>query len=170
MLARWQTAGERWLTATRRTTRVVSGGAALKVDALADTLTFHAVEEMEYRGRAAAQWVAQAPVRVLESQVRGARGAEGGIEAGLLVSRVVDLDNGQTLAVQVGAFSERERAERVSLEAASTGPSQVIPLQRDGRTLFRVTVGPLADEEAAALVRRRLGMLGYEDARVISAP
>ncbi|WP_059415738.1 flagellar biosynthesis protein FlhF [Cupriavidus basilensis] len=100
MLARWQTAGERWLTATRRTTRVVSGGAALKVDALADTLTFHAVEEMEYRGRAAAQWVAQAPVRVLESQARGARGAEGGIEAGLLVSRVVDLDNGQTLAVQ----------------------------------------------------------------------
>jgi flagellar biosynthesis protein FlhF len=98
-LARWQPAGERWLAAARKTTRVVSGGAAVKLDALAETLTFHVVEDMDYRGRDAVQWIAQAPVRVLEGQARGTRGAEGGIEAGLLVSRVVDRDNGQTLAV-----------------------------------------------------------------------
>ncbi len=63
-------------------------------DALAETLTFHAVQDMDYRGRDAVQWIAQSPVRVLEGQARGARaGAEGGIEAGLLVSRVLGLRN-----------------------------------------------------------------------------
>ncbi|MGT2490002.1 hypothetical protein ACU4GD_04355 [Cupriavidus basilensis] len=46
-LARWQQAGERWLAAARKTTRVVSGGAAVKLDALAETLTFHAVEDID---------------------------------------------------------------------------------------------------------------------------
>ncbi|MDF3831665.1 flagellar biosynthesis protein FlhF, partial [Cupriavidus basilensis] len=99
-LARWQQAGERWFAAARKTTRVASGGAAAKLDALAETLTFHAVEDIDYRGRDAVQWIAQGPVRVLEGQARGTRGAaEAGIEAGLLVSRVVDRENGQTLAV-----------------------------------------------------------------------
>ncbi|WP_237717293.1 hypothetical protein [Cupriavidus basilensis] len=78
---------------------MASGGAAVKLDALAETLTFHAVQDMDYRGRDAVQWIAQSPVRVLEGQARGTRGAEGGTEAGLLVSRVVDRENGQTLAV-----------------------------------------------------------------------
>ncbi|MGO4815160.1 hypothetical protein AB4156_37235, partial [Cupriavidus sp. 2MCAB6] len=115
-LARWQQAGERWLATARKTTRVVSGGAAVKLDALAETLTFHAVEDMDYRGRDAVQWIAQTPVRVLEGQARGTRGAaESGIEAGLLVSRVVDRENGQTLAVHYLLCDPALSAEGVQL-------------------------------------------------------
>lgn len=101
VLQRWQGAGERWLAGARKTTRVLCDGAAWKLDALGDTLTFHAVDEVELRGRAAMLWVAQASVRVIEGQTRGARPAQadGGIDAGLLVVRAIDRDNGQTLAV-----------------------------------------------------------------------
>jgi flagellar biosynthesis protein FlhF len=100
-LTRWQTAGERWLATARKTTRVVCDGAAWKLDALADTLTFHAIGETQVRGRDALQWVAQASVRVVEAQHRPAKGAsaDGGIDAALVVSRAIDRENGQTLAV-----------------------------------------------------------------------
>jgi flagellar biosynthesis protein FlhF len=100
-IARWQQDGQRWLAAARKTTRVVCGGSAWKLDALAETLTFHAHGDAIVRGRDAVQWLAQASVRVLEGAVRGARGAapEGGVEAGLLVSRAIDRETGQTLSV-----------------------------------------------------------------------
>jgi rare lipoprotein A len=72
--------------------------------------------------------------------------------------------------VQVGAFSERARADRVALEVSAAGPSQVTAVQRGGATLYRVTVGPLADANAAETVRGRVGGLGYDGAQVIAAP
>jgi flagellar biosynthesis protein FlhF len=100
-LARWQTAGERWLAAGKKGTRVICDGTAWKLDALADTLTFHAIGETQVRGRDALQWVAQAAVRVVDGQHRPAKGAgaDSGIDAALVVSRAIDRENGQTLAV-----------------------------------------------------------------------
>lgn len=101
VLQRWQTANERWLAGARKTTRVVCDGTAWKLDALADTLTFHAADEVAVRGRPAILWVAQANVRVVEAQARASRAAagDGGIDAGLLVVRAVDRDSGNTLDV-----------------------------------------------------------------------
>lgn len=96
----WHSAGERWLASARKTTRVICDGTAWKVEALADTLTFHALGETQVRERDAMLWVAQTQVRTIESQVRATRAsAEGGLDAGLLVARAIDRETGQTLAV-----------------------------------------------------------------------
>ncbi|MGY8525713.1 flagellar biosynthesis protein FlhF [Paracidovorax citrulli] len=96
----WQNAGERWLASARKTTRVICDGTAWKVEALAETLTFHALGETQVRERDAMLWVAQTQVRTIESQVRATRAsAEGGLDAGLLVARAIDRETGQTLAV-----------------------------------------------------------------------
>ncbi len=100
-LQRWQSSGERWLASARKSARVLCDGTAWKLDALADTLTFHAQGELRWRERDAVQWIAQTRVRVVEGQARAARGAasEGGIEAVLLAVRTIERDSGQTLAV-----------------------------------------------------------------------
>jgi flagellar biosynthesis protein FlhF len=104
-LARWQQLGERWVAGTRKTTRVIADGLANKLDTIADTLTFHAGGDVTCRDRAAAQWLAHCLVRIPEGQVRtAARGrgnaAEAGIEACLVVSRMIDHETGDTLAVE----------------------------------------------------------------------
>lgn len=104
-LARWQQLGERWIAGTRKTTRVIAEGLANKLDTVADTLTFHAVGDVTCRDRAAAHWLAHCPVRIPEGQVRtAARGrgnaAEAGIEACLVVSRMIDHETGDTLSVE----------------------------------------------------------------------
>ena len=63
--------------------------------------------------------------------------------------------------VQVGAFSDRARAEHVAREVASAGAAHVDALQRGGATLYRVTLGPLADPRAAESARGHLESLGY---------
>jgi flagellar biosynthesis protein FlhF len=105
MLARWQQLGERWVAGTRKTTRVIADGLANKLDTIADTLTFHAVGDTTWRDRDAVHWLGQCIVRIPEGQVRtAARGrtnaAEAGIEACLVVSRLVDCETGDTLAVE----------------------------------------------------------------------
>ncbi|EON18285.1 flagellar biosynthesis regulator FlhF [Cupriavidus sp. GA3-3] len=96
-LARWQQAGERWVASARKTARVVSAGAAWKLDALADTLTFHAVGEDTVREREAVRWLASAEVRVPDSPVRGKGTPEGGIDACLVVARLADRATGELL-------------------------------------------------------------------------
>ena len=100
VLARWQQGGERWLARARKGARMLSGGAAWKVEALAETLTFHAVGELHEQGCDAVQWLAQVPVRVPDGplQRRAGRGnADGGTDACLLVSRLVERDSGRLL-------------------------------------------------------------------------
>jgi len=89
-MARWQQTGERWVAGARKTARVIRGGTAWKLDALAQTLTFHAVGELQVRGRDAVQWLAVADVRVPEGPVRHRGAPEGGIDACLVVARMVD--------------------------------------------------------------------------------
>jgi flagellar biosynthesis protein FlhF len=96
-LTRWQQSGERWVAAARKTARVICGGTAWKLDALAETLTFHAVGEVPVRGREAVQWLAMTEVRVPEGPVRGRGAPEGGIDAHLVIARTVDYASGELL-------------------------------------------------------------------------
>ncbi|SDD62450.1 flagellar biosynthesis protein FlhF [Cupriavidus sp. YR651] len=103
-LARWHQLGERWVAGTRKTTRVIADGMANKLDTIADTLTFVAIGDTTWRDRDAVHWLGHCMVRIPEGQVRtAARGranaAEGGSEACLVVSRLVDRDTGDMLAV-----------------------------------------------------------------------
>lgn len=105
-LARWQQLGERWVAGTRKTTRVIADGAANKLDAIADTLTFLAIGDTTCRDRDAVHWLGHCMVRVPEGQVRAAargraqNGAEAGTEACLVVSRLVDRETGEMLSVE----------------------------------------------------------------------
>lgn len=104
-LERWQQTGERWVAGTRKTTRVIANGLANKLDAIADTLTFHAIGDVTCRDRDAVHWLGHCPVRIPEGQVRTAArgrgtGAEAGTDACLVVSRMVDRDSGDTLSVE----------------------------------------------------------------------
>nr|WP_315595961.1 flagellar biosynthesis protein FlhF [uncultured Cupriavidus sp.] len=105
-LARWQQLGERWVAGTRKTTRAIADGLANKLDTIADTLTFHAIGDVSCRDRDAVHWLAHCLVRIPDSQVRTAararanNGAESGIEACLVVSRMVDQESGDTLSVE----------------------------------------------------------------------
>jgi rare lipoprotein A len=72
-------------------------------------------------------------------------------------------------AVQAGAFSHADSADRVAATLKAAGRTSVRPLERDGRTLYRVLVGPWPDQDAAAAARSQVAELGFSDAKVIAA-
>jgi rare lipoprotein A len=81
--------------------------------------------------------------------------------------RAQDQDGG--FLIQVGAFSERANAERVAARVASAGQARVLPLDRNGGRLYRVTVGGgWRDAQSASAARAQVAALGFADAMVIS--
>lgn len=75
--------------------------------------------------------------------------------------------NPGTLWVQAGAFGSAQNAERMRARLAGVGPTSTSQVQRDGRPLWRVRVGPArtvaeADRLLAASVRA-----GAADARIV---
>ncbi len=75
---------------------------------------------------------------------------------------------GDAMYIQAGVFADHENARRrlESLLAAGIELASLDELQRDGRALHRVRVGPLASVEEFDLRMRRLRELGIEDARL----
>lgn len=69
---------------------------------------------------------------------------------------------------QVGAFGTEQEANRVRAELALLGlTSQVEPARMsDGRTLYRVRVGPYPSQQAAQAARARLQSAGYQPVMV----
>ncbi len=63
--------------------------------------------------------------------------------------------------VQVGAFSDRENASRVSAEVAEAGPVSIDVRAGGSSELHRVRLGPFDTAEAAAAAQARLVQLGY---------
>lgn len=71
--------------------------------------------------------------------------------------------------VQVGAFSEQERAHAVTrdLERAGIGPIQTEPTQTDAGRVWRVRLGPVADTGAAIALVDRVLELGFGPPRYV---
>jgi rare lipoprotein A len=72
-------------------------------------------------------------------------------------------------SVQVGAFATQSGADRAAARLASAGGAQIVPLQRNGATLYRVVVGSFSDPAAAGETRARVIDMGFTDARVVGA-
>ncbi|MBV9510119.1 MAG: septal ring lytic transglycosylase RlpA family protein [Caulobacteraceae bacterium] len=72
-------------------------------------------------------------------------------------------------AIQAGAYSSRAAADRVAAQLAEAGEAQVLAVQRNGETLYRVTVGAFPNPAAAAEARARVIAGGFSDARVVQA-
>jgi len=72
-------------------------------------------------------------------------------------------------SVQAGAFATQSSADRAAARLAGAGSAQIVPLQRNGATLYRVVVGTFPDASAAGETRARVMAMGFADARVIGA-
>ena len=72
------------------------------------------------------------------------------------------------LAVQVGAFGSEDAANRMVRELQSKGfDAYLSPVERGGKTLQRVRVGPARDAATAAATAERLKQIGYGSAVVV---
>ena len=69
--------------------------------------------------------------------------------------------------VQVGAFVDRTKADRLRTELASLGPSHVSQTQASGQRFFRVRLGPVETVEQADRVLDAVIDAGHATARVV---
>jgi rare lipoprotein A len=74
------------------------------------------------------------------------------------------------LAVQAGAFANKDAAERLAGRLSAVGRTTVSPVQHGPVTLWRVTVGEAADRAGADQLRQRLAAYGVNDGRIVAAP
>lgn len=74
---------------------------------------------------------------------------------------------GAKYKVQVGAFSQRVNAERLTETVADIGATSIQDITVNGKTLYRVTLGPLASPESAQTALNQVQGRGYRDARII---
>ena len=75
--------------------------------------------------------------------------------------------NSGRIFVQAGAFAVPENAQRVRARIAALGSVEIVPTSGSG-VLYRVRVGPVASEAAAARLLSKVVDSGYPGARVIS--
>jgi rare lipoprotein A len=71
------------------------------------------------------------------------------------------------LYIQAGTFAARENAERLRTELADTWNLTISSIDRNGRILYRVRLGPFDDIGAANEALARLAGLGSSDARIV---
>ncbi|MEK7322396.1 MAG: septal ring lytic transglycosylase RlpA family protein [Pseudomonadota bacterium] len=71
--------------------------------------------------------------------------------------------------LQVGAFAERAKAERLSQRVAPVAPRGAVQIREESgaRPLYRVRLGPLSNVEEVDRVTRKLDGLGVNDAHVV---
>jgi rare lipoprotein A len=70
-------------------------------------------------------------------------------------------------AVQVGAYSSRETADRIAARLADAGSISIEPIQRHGAVLYKLKLGAFPDAQSAAAARARVAAAGLPDARVV---
>ena len=77
--------------------------------------------------------------------------------------------NAPTLFIQVGAFTDRRNAMSLSGQLASLGQVIIAPAARDGLTLYRVRIGPIASLRHADDLLDRLIRAGFSQSQLIVA-
>jgi hypothetical protein len=106
-MRQWSAAGHHWLIRAKGGSRVRSGQESLKLEALAQRLTYQRVRGVEHKGKPCQQWVAETTVVLARVAKPARKNADGtrqkpkpgeAISARLIVSRIED-KAGQVLAV-----------------------------------------------------------------------
>jgi rare lipoprotein A len=70
--------------------------------------------------------------------------------------------------IQAGSFRSEDNAERARSLLGGIAPVEVAPTQAGGEILFRVRVGPFADQATAASALARVTEAGYRGAKIIT--
>ncbi len=79
---------------------------------------------------------------------------------------VEPVDNGG-LYIQAGAFSSKTNADKMISSLSKYGSAKVNPMESQGKTLYRVRIGPFEDTKGALQTLDKLQASGYKDARVV---
>ncbi|VAV88490.1 Septum-associated rare lipoprotein A [hydrothermal vent metagenome] len=69
--------------------------------------------------------------------------------------------------VQVGAFGQKDNANRVLNNAQQLGNTVISPVNGSYGTIYRVRIGPLQSQSQAVEMQQRAVSLGHYDARVV---
>lgn len=77
------------------------------------------------------------------------------------------LSGGGRFLIQAGSFRSEDNAERARSLLGGVAPVEVAPVEVGGETLFRVRVGPFADESAASAALARVTEAGYRGAKIV---
>lgn len=96
--------------------------------------------------------MAQAPARSAADAARFAQSAPAAVAS--------------DFKIQVGAFADPDNADRAVAMLALTGRASIVPMTRNGTTLYRVVLEAANQDEAEAL-RQRVAQAGFGDAQVI---
>ena len=74
---------------------------------------------------------------------------------------------GSDFFVQVGAFLQEDNASTLSGRLSLFGPVRVIPAELEGRTYYRVRLGPVFNVDEADALLQRLINSGYGEAHLV---
>jgi len=69
--------------------------------------------------------------------------------------------------IQAGAFSDEAHARRAADQLSPAGAATIEAVERDGTTLYRVTLPGPSDEAEAFALRDRVAQIGFADAQVV---
>lgn len=72
------------------------------------------------------------------------------------------------LLIQAGSFKSKDNADKAKSLLGGIAQVEVAPTQVGGETIFRVRVGPFADQGAASAALTRVTGAGYTGARIIT--
>jgi len=80
---------------------------------------------------------------------------------------VVAVDQGTSVYIQAGAFSQYHNANRARAILSRLGPVRITQVKNDDVPLFRVRVGPVRSVSDADRLLAQIAASGYPDARII---
>lgn len=86
-----------------------------------------------------------------------------------VASPAVAPDLNPKIFLQVGAYGERANADAVLQKLAINGVQKafILPVNENGRTLYKVRIGPVAGVDGVDSLSTRLAALGYPDAEIV---
>jgi rare lipoprotein A len=108
--------------------------------------------------------VASAPA---PKPVRGLSGAPVTESGQGTVPATPPVATGPGIYIQAGAFAELSNARRLEHELSEFGNAFVLPVTINNKQLYRVRLGPVADDEIAKELLGRVKSYGYDNAQVV---
>ncbi|MDA0339426.1 MAG: septal ring lytic transglycosylase RlpA family protein [Proteobacteria bacterium] len=124
--------------------------------------------DMSYRAAQLLDFVERGTARV-RVQYFGPAPVGGGGSAAVETTRI-PVEQGpvtnSAIFVQAGSFSDRNNAQRLKKELSSIGKTEVMVVSVNGRTFYRVRIGPLRTVSDADAILERVIRAGHRDARI----
>ncbi len=111
------------------------------------------------------QMAANAPPRAPQRLTE--RAPERPMEERFAIRRAPPIGAVGVYRIQAGAFSSIGNAQKAVDMLSSASSAEIVPVDRNGATLYRVVVGQAPDEAQAWVLRDQVAALGFRDASIL---